>query len=151
LLQIWKVPPNLLRVELTESVLAHGVEDIIGKMNALKAHGVGFSLDDFGTGYSSLSYLKQLPLDLLKIDRSFVRDVLNDPNDAAIARTIVALGTTLGLSVVAEGVETQAQHDFLASIGCFAYQGFLFGQPVPIEEFGRFLAPHSSATHQFEG
>jgi diguanylate cyclase (GGDEF)-like protein/PAS domain S-box-containing protein len=140
-LQLWKVPPNLLRIELTESVLAHRVDDIIDKMNELKAHGVGFSLDDFGTGYSSLSYLKQLPLDLLKIDRSFVRDVLNDPNDAAIARTIVALGTTLGLSVVAEGVETQAQRDFLASIGCFAYQGFLFGIPVPIEEFKNYLAP----------
>ena len=142
LLQLWNVPPNLLRIELTESVLAHRADDIIGKMNELKAHGVGFSLDDFGTGYSSLSYLKQLPLDLLKIDRSFVRDVLNDPNDAAIARTIVALGTTLGLDVVAEGVETPAQRDFLASIGCFAYQGFLFGCPVPIEEFGRYLAPH---------
>ena len=141
LLEQWAVQPNLLRIELTESVLAHRVDDIIGKMNQLKAHGVGFSLDDFGTGYSSLSYLKQLPLDLLKIDRSFVRDVLNDPNDAAIARTIVALGTTLGLDVVAEGVETQAQRDFLASIGCFAYQGFLFGSPVPIEEFSRYLSP----------
>jgi diguanylate cyclase (GGDEF)-like protein/PAS domain S-box-containing protein len=138
-LQTWKVPPNLLRIELTESVLAHRADDIIGKMKELKAHGVGFSLDDFGTGYSSLSYLKQLPLDLLKIDRSFVCDVLTDPNDAAIARTIVALGTTLGLSVVAEGVETEAQRDFLASIGCFAYQGFLFGSPVPIAEFQRFL------------
>ncbi|MES2584093.1 MAG: EAL domain-containing protein [Pseudomonadota bacterium] len=148
-LQLWNVPPNLLRIELTESVLAHRADDIIGKMNELKAHGVGFSLDDFGTGYSSLSYLKQLPLDLLKIDRSFVRDVLNDPNDAAIARTIVALGTTLGLSVVAEGVETTAQRDFLASIGCYAYQGFLFGSPVPIEEFSRFLTPHTSSAHQF--
>jgi diguanylate cyclase (GGDEF)-like protein/PAS domain S-box-containing protein len=138
-LQVWKVPPNLLRIELTESVLAHRVDDIIGKMNELKAHGVGFSLDDFGTGYSSLSYLKQLPLDLLKIDRSFVRDILSAPNDAAIARTIVALGTALGLSVVAEGVETPAQRDFLASIGCFAYQGFLFGRPVPIEQFEAFL------------
>ena len=140
-LRHWNVAPNLLRIELTESVLAHRADDIIGKMSALKAHGVGFSLDDFGTGYSSLSYLKQLPLDLLKIDRSFVRDVLTDPNDAAIARTIVALGTTLGLSVVAEGVETSAQRDFLASIGCFAYQGFLFGSPVPIEEFKNFLVP----------
>ena len=149
-LHIWKVPPNLLRIELTESVLAHGIDDIIGKMSALKAHGVGFSLDDFGTGYSSLSYLKQLPLDLLKIDRSFVRDVLTDANDAAIARTIVALGTTLGLSVVAEGVETEAQRAFLASIGCFAYQGFLFGSPVPIEEFSRFLPPNGSTAHQFD-
>ena len=138
-LQQWSVAPNRLRIELTESVLAHRVDDIIVKMNALKAHGIGFSLDDFGTGYSSLSYLKLLPLDLLKIDRSFVRDVLNDPNDAAIARTIVALGTSLGLSVVAEGVETEEQRDFLARIGCYAYQGFLFGSPVPIEQFEAFL------------
>ena len=131
--------PTLLRIELTESVLAHRVDDIIIKMNELKAHGIGFSLDDFGTGYSSLSYLKLLPLDLLKIDRSFVNDVLNDPNDAAIARTIVALGTSLGLSVVAEGVETEEQHEFLASIGCYAYQGFLFGDPVPIDQFELFL------------
>ena len=149
-LELWKVPRNKLRIELTESVLAHRTDDIIGKMKELKAHGVGFSLDDFGTGYSSLSYLKQLPLDLLKIDRSFVWDVLNDPNDAAIARTIVALGTTLGLSVVAEGVETEEQRDFLASIGCYAYQGYLFGHPVPIEEFSRFLSPSSSMAHQFE-
>ena len=142
LLRRWAIAPNLLRIELTESVLAHRVEDIIVKMNELREHGVGFSLDDFGTGYSSLSYLKLLPLDLLKIDRSFVRDVLNDPNDAAIARTIVALGSSLGLSVVAEGVETEAQRDFLASIGCFAYQGYLFGSPVSIHEFSNFLSPH---------
>lgn len=138
-LQQWSVAPTLLRIELTESVLAHRVDDIIIKMNELKAHGIGFSLDDFGTGYSSLSYLKLLPLDLLKIDRSFVHDVLNDPNDAAIARTIVALGTSLGLSVVAEGVETEEQHEFLAGIGCYAYQGFLFGNPVPIEQFEQYL------------
>ncbi|OYT90602.1 MAG: GGDEF domain-containing protein [Burkholderiales bacterium PBB3] len=128
-----------LRLELTETVLVHHVEDIIVKMGELRQLGVGFSLDDFGTGYSSLSYLKQLPLDLLKIDHSFVRDVLNDPNDAAIARTIVGLGKSLGLSVVAEGVETQAQRDFLADIGCFIYQGFLFADPMPIEDFNAFV------------
>ena len=131
-----------LRLELTESVLIHQVEDTIVKMNALKAVGVGFSLDDFGTGYSSLSYLKRLPLDLLKIDHSFIRDVLTDPNDAAIARTIVALGHSLGLAVVAEGVETQEQREFLASIGCFAYQGFLFGGPVPIAQFDALVLAH---------
>ena len=132
-------PPSRLRLELTESVLAHRVEDIIQKMTELKSSGIGFSLDDFGTGYSSLSYLKLLPLDLLKIDRSFVRDVLTDPNDAAIARTIVALGQSLGLSVVAEGVETEAQREFLAANGCFTYQGYLFGAPMPIAEFDAFV------------
>ncbi|OYU43618.1 MAG: GGDEF domain-containing protein [Burkholderiales bacterium PBB4] len=128
-----------LRLELTETMLVHRVEDIIVKMTQLRDLGLGFSLDDFGTGYSSLSYLKQLPLDLLKIDHSFVRDVLNDPNDAAIARTIVGLGQSLGLSVVAEGVETQAQKDFLADIGCLTYQGFYFADPMPIDAFNAFV------------
>ena len=140
-----------LRLELTESVLADHVEEIILKMQALKTLGIGFALDDFGTGYSSLSYLKRLPLDLLKIDRTFVRDVLTDPNDAAIARTIVALGHSLGLSVVAEGVETEEQRSFLAANGCFSYQGYLFGKPMPIDQFEALLqadTPASAAAAQ---
>jgi diguanylate cyclase (GGDEF)-like protein len=127
--------PQRLKLELTESLLVSNVDDIIEKMFALKAKGVGFSLDDFGTGYSSLAYLKRLPLDQLKIDQSFVRDVLVDPNDAAIARTIVALAQSLGLGVIAEGVETAAQRDFLASAGCHCYQGYFFSRPLPVEGF----------------
>ena len=121
--------PYLLKLELTESMLVGDVEDVIGKMRAIKAHGVGFSLDDFGTGYSSLSHLKRLPLDQLKIDQSFVRDIISDVNGAVIARTIVALGHSLGLKVIAEGVETAAQHSFLSSVGCDAFQGYWFGRP----------------------
>ena len=131
--------PAGLKLELTESLLLDDVEDIIVKMNALKTLGVSFSLDDFGTGYSSLSYLKRLPLDQLKIDQSFVRDVLTDSNDAAIARTIVALAQSLGLAVIAEGVETEEQRIFLASSGCFSCQGYLFGRPMPISDFDRLL------------
>lgn len=124
-----------LKLELTESSVAGDIASTVNTMTTLKREGVSFSLDDFGTGYSSLSYLKQLPLDQLKIDQSFVRDVTIDQNDSTIAKTIVALGTSLGLSVIAEGVETVAQQELLRSHGCMAYQGFLFGAPVPIQDF----------------
>ena len=131
--------PQRLKLELTESLLVHDAEDVIAKMSALKEQGVGFSLDDFGTGYSSLSYLKRLPLNQLKIDQGFVRDILHDTNDAAIAKMVVALADTLGLSVIAEGVETVAQRDFLAAQGCHAYQGYLYSRPVPIDAFEAFM------------
>jgi diguanylate cyclase (GGDEF)-like protein/PAS domain S-box-containing protein len=132
-------PAGKLKLELTESLLLDNAEDIIAKMSVLKSHGVGFALDDFGTGYSSLSYLKRLPLDQLKIDQSFVCDVLSDSNDAAIARTIVALGQSLGLEVIAEGVETEAQRNFLADNGCLSYQGYLFSRPLPLAAFEDFI------------
>jgi EAL domain-containing protein (putative c-di-GMP-specific phosphodiesterase class I) len=127
--------PQRLKLELTESMLVVNVEEIITKMSALKAHGVSFSLDDFGTGFSSLSYLKRLPLDQLKIDRSFVRDMLTETDGGAIVQAIIALGQTMGLSVIAEGVETEAQRNFLDRLGCHDFQGYLFGQPLPLGDF----------------
>jgi diguanylate cyclase (GGDEF)-like protein len=127
--------PQRLKLELTESALAQNIDEIIDKMRQLRAHGVMFSLDDFGTGYSSLSYLKRLPLQQLKIDGSFVRDVITDASDATLARTIVTLAREFGLEVIAEGVETQEQCRFLEDNGCHDYQGYLFGRPVPCAVF----------------
>ena len=127
--------PAQIKLELTESLLLDNVDSVIATMRALKAHGLGFSLDDFGTGYSSLSYLKRLPLDQIKIDQGFVRDVLLDASDAAIARSIIALAGSLGLCVIAEGVETTAHHQFLLAHGCQAFQGYLFGRPLTLEDF----------------
>jgi EAL domain-containing protein (putative c-di-GMP-specific phosphodiesterase class I) len=131
--------PGNLRLELTESMLVENFEDIVAKMTQLKEHGLRFSLDDFGTGYSSLSYLKRLPLDLLKIDRSFVRDMIVDATSGAIAQTILSLGRAMGLSVVAEGVETEEQRGYLAALGCHSFQGFLFSRPLPLDKFEEFL------------
>lgn len=128
-----------LKLELTESLLAKDIDVTIAKMGLLKNAGVTLSIDDFGMGYSALSYLKHMPLDQLKIDRVFVKDVLTDPNDAAIVRTIVGLAQSLGLAVMAEGVETEAQRDFLAWHGCENYQGYLFCKALPISELEAFM------------
>ncbi|WP_179703043.1 EAL domain-containing protein [Chromohalobacter canadensis] len=128
-------PPERLTLELTESLLLANVEGVIEKMMQLKHHGVSFSLDDFGTGYSSLAYLKRLPFNALKIDVSFVRDVLVEANDAAIVKTIIALADSLQLKTVAEGVETLPQRDFLTQLGCHHYQGYYYGRPGPVEAF----------------
>ncbi len=132
--------PQNLRLELTESMLVDDVEDVIAKMTRLKSHGLRFSLDDFGTGYSCLAYLGRLPLDQLKIDREFVRDILTEGN-GLIAQTIISLAKSMGLSVMAEGVETEGQRDFLARLGCHSYQGILVSGPVPLEDF-QLLLPH---------
>ncbi len=133
------IEPHKLKLELTESLLADGIDVTIAKMGSLKDMGVALSLDDFGIGYSSLSYLKRLPLDQLKIDREFVKDILTDANDAAIARTVIGLAHSLDLDVIAEGVETQEQRDFLARQGCLSYQGYLYSPPLPIAELEAFM------------
>jgi EAL domain-containing protein (putative c-di-GMP-specific phosphodiesterase class I) len=133
------IDPMKLKMELTESMLLDNVDSIIITMNALKKMGIRFSLDDFGTGYSSLQYLKLLPLYQLKIDQSFVRDIVIDSSDQAIVRTIIAMAHTLNLSVIAEGVETAEQQDLLLNNGCKHYQGYLFSKPVPIEAFEALL------------
>ncbi|TLP44221.1 EAL domain-containing protein [Cohaesibacter sp. CAU 1516] len=144
-----KAPATKLKLEITESHLVDNVEDAITKMEQLRQQGVRFALDDFGTGYSSLSYLKKLPLDQLKIDQSFVRSLPCEPNDAAIAKMIVALSETLELSVIAEGVETEEQRDFLHSVGCDDYQGFFFAKPLPHDEYVEFASLFSGKSpHQ---
>ena len=127
--------PQRLKLEFSESLLVDNFSTVIEKMFTLKAKGVTFALDDFGTGHSSLTYLKRMPLDQLKIDRSLVHEVLGDQHDASIVKTIITLAQSLGLSVIAEGVEIEAQREFLASAGCYAYQGYLFCKAVPLKEF----------------
>jgi EAL domain-containing protein (putative c-di-GMP-specific phosphodiesterase class I) len=134
-LEITGANPHRLKIELTETLLVADVEGTIDKMAALKVKGVGFSLDDFGTGYSSLAYLKRLPLDQLKIDRSFVSDALNDHNAAVIVNAIIMLGRSIGLEVMAEGVETEAHCEFLAKSGCQFFQGYFFSRPLVGERF----------------
>jgi EAL domain-containing protein (putative c-di-GMP-specific phosphodiesterase class I) len=132
--------PRKLKLELTESMLVENVEETIFRMRALKAQGVEFSVDDFGTGYSSLAYLRRLPIDQLKIDRAFVRDMMADIQCEAIAQTIISLGHALGLSVIAEGVETETQRNHLVELGCHSFQGYLFSRPLPLDEFELFLS-----------
>ena len=129
------INPRLLKLELTENLLLEKIEDVITTMNTLKEIGIQFSLDDFGTGYSSLQYIKQLPLDQLKIDQSFIRDLATDSSDKAIVRTIIAMADSLKLDVIAEGVETEQQRQPLLDKGCTHFQGYLFGKPVPIAQF----------------
>ena len=134
-IQKTKINPNKLKLELTESLVLDDVQDTISKMQVLKKIGVSFSLDDFGTGYSSLSYLTQLPFDQLKIDQSFVRNIGVTARDATIVQTIIGMANNLGMEVIAEGVETESQLEFLKQETCSVYQGYLFGKPVPLEEF----------------
>ncbi len=140
--------PQNLKLELTESMFVNDLEDVVTKMTELKAHGLRFSLDDFGMGYSSLGYLRRLPLDQLKIDQEFVREILADASSSAIAQSIISLSKAMGLSVIAEGVETEAQRDLLAHLGCHAFQGFLFSAPVPPDEFELLLPNLAKAAAQ---
>jgi len=140
-----------LKLELTESTVLENVEDTIIKMRELKTLGVSFSMDDFGTGYSSLQYLKRLPLDQIKIDQSFVRDITFDPNDDAIVQTIIAMTEALGLSVIAEGVETETQREFLDRHDCQAFQGYLFGKPLPLAQFEELIRGKADDSHPSQG
>jgi len=133
--ELFNVDPAKLKLELTESVIISGVEPVVAKMNVLRASGIEFALDDFGTGYSSLSYLRQLPVSQLKIDRSFVQESLESPSGASLIRSIVRMGLELDLTVLAEGIETAAQHLFLLECGCQEFQGYYFGRPVSSEDF----------------
>jgi len=133
------INPKLLKLELTESLLQENIEETIAIMTLLHVIGVQFSLDDFGTGYSSLQYLKRLPLDQLKIDQSFVRDIGTDSSDIAVVRATIAMARSLDLDVIAEGVETEEQRHLLQKNGCSKYQGHLFGKSVPIEQFEMLL------------
>lgn len=135
LIQTYELDISLLKIELTETVVLNNITEVIAKMHALKALGVRLSMDDFGTGYSSLSYLKQLPMDQIKIDQSFVRDMTSDQNDQVMVQTIIDMAKNFHLNVIAEGVETEAQQLLLKHMGCMAYQGYFFSKPVPIEQF----------------
>jgi diguanylate cyclase (GGDEF)-like protein/PAS domain S-box-containing protein len=139
-------PPAQLELEITESLLVEDIDEAVGKLQALRRHGIRIALDDFGTGYSTLNYIKRLPLDMLKIDTSFVRDLLLDANDLAIVRTIIGLGVSLGLEVLAEGVEDQGQHQVLEDLGCRLFQGFHYSRPLPVDALSDWLHARPAST-----
>lgn len=139
LVEYFGIDPAKLKLEITESMLLDNLDKIIVKMNQLKSYGINFSIDDFGTGYSSLQYLKRLPLDQIKIDQSFVRDIATSRNDKVIVKTIIAMAQSMSMEVIAEGVETEEQRLLLVENGCTNFQGYLFGRPVPIEQFEAIL------------
>jgi diguanylate cyclase (GGDEF)-like protein/PAS domain S-box-containing protein len=133
------IDPTYLKLELTEGMLVENIEEVINTMTILKKIGTQFALDDFGTGYSSLQYLKRLPLDQIKIDQSFVREIASDGSDKAIVQSIIDMSQSLGVATIAEGVETPEQHKILLDLGCNHFQGYLHGKPMPIEQFNEQL------------
>jgi len=136
------MPPELLELEITESMVMHHVDQAVQLLHAIKQIGVRIAIDDFGTGYSSLAQLKRFPIDTLKVDRSFIREVVQDSDDQAITEAIIAMGKSLSLTIVAEGVETREQQDFLRNRACDEMQGFYFSRPVVPEEFAELLGKH---------
>ncbi|MGB4057342.1 MAG: EAL domain-containing protein, partial [Alphaproteobacteria bacterium] len=144
------LPANKLELEVTESVFMEDINHTIATLQSLHALGVEIAIDDFGTGYSSLSYLRQFPIDRLKIDQSFIRNALNDQNDASIARTIVRLGHSLNLKVIAEGVETKDHEKFLMSEGCDEVQGFRYSRPIPHDQFVEFVRKYDGKLSSFD-
>jgi EAL domain-containing protein (putative c-di-GMP-specific phosphodiesterase class I) len=139
-----RVRPGSLKLELTESLILDNIDSAVDKMNALKDAGVRFSMDDFGTGYSSLSYLTQLPLHQLKIDQSFVHKMHDKPVNAVIVQTIIGMANNLDIEVIAEGVETAEQFEFLKNQGCPLFQGYYFGKPVPESDFEQSLTSNTN-------
>ena len=139
--------PRSIELELTENFLIENVEQVAIQLQQLRDLGTVISIDDFGTGYSSLSYVKRLPVDRLKIDQSFIRDLMSDPSDLAIVTTIIGLAHSLKMEVVAEGVETADQLECLRAAGCDEVQGFYYARPMPADEFMAFIAPATQVVH----